>query len=233
MLKTLKFSGEESNFFFISDLHQGHNREFLWGKRGFKNLEEHDLANIHNWNSVCSHVSTVFHLGDLIFNDGTGEKFWKLLDRLNFKVLYLLLGNHVSGQRQAYLKVLKEQFPNAIDEINNNLKYEVYPLEYNINQIKKIVFLPQYAEISINSTMLTICHYPIISHNKQNHHSIMLTGHSHSNCPITNKNTGQGMRLDVGVESVERPTSLKEIKFYLKDRSLDSVDHHASDESSA
>lgn len=228
MLKTLKFNGEEHNFFFISDLHQRHNRDFIYGPRGFKTVGDHDNTNIHQWNSVCNHLSTVFHLGDFIFNDGDGNEFWKLIDRLNFGKLYLLWGNHYSGQRQAYLKVLKDQFPDSVD-IDGKLSYEVYPLEFNINSTKKIIFLPQYAEICVNSTLLTLCHYPIVSHIKQGHQSIMLCGHSHSNCPITNKDTGKGMRLDVGVESFGRPISLKEVKYHLRNRDLDSVDHHGEE----
>ena len=38
--------------FLTSDTHFGHDREFLWGPRGFRSSIEHDEAVIANWNSV-------------------------------------------------------------------------------------------------------------------------------------------------------------------------------------
>ena len=29
-------------YYFTSDLHIGHDKEFIWGSRGFSSLEEHD-----------------------------------------------------------------------------------------------------------------------------------------------------------------------------------------------
>ena len=37
---------------FTSDLHFGHDREFLWGPRGFENIQEHDAVIFEKWNSV-------------------------------------------------------------------------------------------------------------------------------------------------------------------------------------
>ncbi len=217
MLKPLKFKGDESKFFYISDFHHHHDRDFIWGKREFKSVEESDATLIQRWNETCDEESIVFHLGDFIFSDGTGEKFYKLIERLRFKELNLLLGNHVSGQRQAYQKQMKEQF--------GEVDFEVYPLSF-IHQGKKITFLPQYVEMYVNSTEIVCCHYPIISHNGLSKRALHFCGHSHGGCEITNKDTGKGFRLDVGVESFGRPISLKEAKNYLKDRTIDTVDHH-------
>jgi calcineurin-like phosphoesterase family protein len=217
MIKELKFNGDESKFLFLSDLHHSHDREFIWGRRGFNSIEESNRVLIERWNAKCDEESIVFHLGDFIFSDGTGENFYKVIERLKFKELHLLWGNHTSGQRQAYFFQLKQQF--------GDVNYEVYPLSF-IHKGKKIVFLPQYVEVNINSTMLVLCHYPIISHNYQSKNSIHLSGHTHSNCELTNKNNGRGFRLDVGVESFGEPVSLKEVKMHLNGRSLDLTDHH-------
>jgi len=107
MLKPLKFKGDESKFFYISDFHHHHDRDFIWGKRGFCSVGESDITLIERWNETCDEESIVFHLGDFIFSDGTGEKFYKLIERLRFKELFLLLGNHTSGHRQAYAKIFR------------------------------------------------------------------------------------------------------------------------------
>ena len=233
MLKKLKFSGQETDFFFVSDLHFGHNRDFIYTKRAnpitkevYKTVEEHDKGVIDGWNSVCNKSSIVFNCGDVVFNDSDGSRFWNLMRSLSFNKHYILWGNHTSGHRQAYLKVLKEKFPQAFK--GEELDYEVYPLEVELsgNPDKVIVFLPEYAEVSINSSQIVLCHYPLTVHNHMSHNSICLSGHSHSSCFMTNKNTGTGMRLDLGLESFGRPISLKEVKYHLRNRDIDPKDHH-------
>lgn len=232
MLKTLKFSGNETDYFFVSDLHINHNRDFIYTKRInmageiYKNVEEHDQGIVHKWNSVCNKNSIIFNCGDVIFNDPDGSKFINLMRKLNFKEHYILWGNHTSGHRQIYIKQLANQFPDALED--GELKYEIYPLRFNIdnNPYKTVTFLPQYAEIKVNSTEIVLSHYPIISHNHMSHKTLHICGHSHGGCEITNKNTGKGFRLDVGIESFSGPISLKEVKYHLKDRDVNAPDHH-------
>lgn len=51
------------NLYFCSDLHLGHNKEFLWGKRGFSSPEEHDRF---IWDSLSTIPtgSILINLGD-------------------------------------------------------------------------------------------------------------------------------------------------------------------------
>ena len=230
MYKTIKFTVEQSaNVFAISDLHIGHCRPFIFANRGFSSVEEHDETLISRWNETCNHDSTIINCGDVVFSDPDGSKFINLMRRLNFRKHYILIGNHTSGQKQCYAKTLKEQFPNAVAD-DGRFNYEVYPLEMAVdgNIAKTVVFLPEYAEFMVGKHSFVACHYPIISHNQQSHKSTLLVGHSHGSCAITNKNTGKGFRLDVGVESFGRPISLADIRafFAANNRDIDSVDHH-------
>ena len=233
MLKTLKFKGDEANYFFVSDLHYNHNRDFIYTKRKgikenyYQSESEHANGIIEVWNQRCNNQSIVFNLGDITFNDGDGEKFKTLVRRLNFKTMYLLYGNHTSGHRQVYLETLKAQHPNAFND-DGTFNYEVYPLKMAVdgNPNKVVIFVPQYAEALINSTQIVLCHYPIISHNEMGHMSIHCCGHSHGSCEFTNKDIGHGFRLDVGVESFGGPINLLEVKHHLKDRQIESYDHH-------
>lgn len=222
MLKSLRIKHPDNKVFFISDLHYGHDRDFIWGPRGHKNVTEHDQAIIHGWNSVVDKHSIVFHLGDIMMNADAG-KFWALLHRLQFKELYLLWGNHRSGQKQAYLDCLKASHPGAF--VGNDTAYEVYPL-LAYHDGRPVFFLPQCVNAHINSTLYALCHFPIISHERQGHGSIHLCGHSHGDLPLTNATTGKGMRLDVGIDSFGRPISALEIKAHLKNRDIDGHDHH-------
>ena len=57
--------------FVTSDTHFGHDREFLWGPRGFSNYMEHDNEVIRRWNEVVTPDDTVFHLGDVMLGDNS------------------------------------------------------------------------------------------------------------------------------------------------------------------
>ena len=52
-----------------SDLHFGHNREFIFKPRGFTSIEEHDAAIIERWNSIVKPEDEVYILGDLMLNN--------------------------------------------------------------------------------------------------------------------------------------------------------------------
>ena len=78
-----------SDIWLTSDSHFSHNREFLYGPRGFKNIEEHDEVIIQNWNSLIKPDDIVYHLGDVMLND----------DEHGLKCLQRLRGNHDSENR--------------------------------------------------------------------------------------------------------------------------------------
>lgn len=82
--------------FASSDLHFGHDREFLWGPRGFRSSIEHDEAIIANWNSVVEPEDIVYVLGDLMLGDNEHGK--ACVERLNGHIK-LIRGNHDSDKR--------------------------------------------------------------------------------------------------------------------------------------
>ena len=81
---------------FTSDLHFGHDRQFLWGPRGFENIQEHDEVIIEKWNSVVDKEDDVYVLGDLMLNDNVNGL--SCLRQLNGK-LHIIYGNHDSDAR--------------------------------------------------------------------------------------------------------------------------------------
>lgn len=219
MLRTLQISKKEDEVFFISDFHHHHDRDFIWGKRGFNDIGTSDETLIDRWNETVSGTDTVFHLGDFIFRDSDGSRFRQLIRRLNFGHLYLLWGNHTSGQRQVYFETLKAQY--GID-IGGP---EVYPLATEISG-KSVTFLPALVNVQVSGQPIVLCHYPIRSHEGIGKGYWHLCGHSHGSCAMSNKNTGEGFILDVGVESFGRPIPMKEVRRHFKNRTPVSVDHH-------
>ena len=84
--------------YLTSDLHFGHDREFIWGPRGFRSYPEHDETIIANWNNVVGPKDTVYILGDLML--GNNEHGLDCLERLNGK-LHIIYGNHDTDIRKA------------------------------------------------------------------------------------------------------------------------------------
>ena len=79
-----------------SDLHFGHQREFLYGPRGFSNIYDHDKAIIQNWNELIDDDDVVYILGDLMLNDDHYGR--QCFNQLNgYK--YLVVGNHDTDTR--------------------------------------------------------------------------------------------------------------------------------------
>ena len=100
--KPLKI-GPASKTFVWSDTHFGHKSENwdvpLWKKRGFNSIEDHDDVIIARWNKTIPRDGVVFHLGDIMFGPNGKERLIDILDKLQFKTLYLMGGNHHAGYK--------------------------------------------------------------------------------------------------------------------------------------
>ena len=103
-----------ANIWFTSDLHFGHDRDFVWKARGFENVEEMNKAIVERFNSKVQPEDTVYILGDLMLGENeVGENY---LSQLNGKKT-IILGNHDTSKRIkiyekyaeeiAYAKVIK------------------------------------------------------------------------------------------------------------------------------
>ena len=79
-----------------SDLHFGHDRQFIFGPRGFNSIQEHDEALIERWNSVITPEDEVYILGDLMLKDNVHGI--ECLKRLN-GTKYFVRGNHDTDTR--------------------------------------------------------------------------------------------------------------------------------------
>ena len=77
---------------FISDTHFNHDREFCWGPRGFKNIEESNRTIFSNWNEKIGVDDDVYMLGDF-FLGRDNDYVEKTLAKLNGRI-HLIIGNH-------------------------------------------------------------------------------------------------------------------------------------------
>ena len=103
-----------------SDTHFGHDREFIWGPRGFKNVYEMNEAIVKNWNAVVEPDDDVYLLGDVMLGDN--EVGIKLLKQLKGNI-HIILGNHDTAARQA----LYNECYNVVDiKYADVIKYKGY-----------------------------------------------------------------------------------------------------------
>ena len=85
-----------SRIWLTSDTHFGHDREFLYGPRGFQSIWEHDQQIIKNWNEVVNPDDDIFLLGDCML----GDNYYGLscLKQLKGNI-HIIRGNHCTDTR--------------------------------------------------------------------------------------------------------------------------------------
>lgn len=84
--------------YFISDLHFNHDKEFLYGYRGFDSIEEHNKEIVKRFNSKVSDDDTVYILGDVAMGDM--DSSIELLKQLKGHK-HLIRGNHCTNAKVA------------------------------------------------------------------------------------------------------------------------------------
>lgn len=221
MLKPLKIAARAEEVWVTSDLHMHHNRPWIVAARGFTSVAEHDAALVDRWNAVVPANGVVFHLGDLIVGAGSVDQeatFMRLMRRLRFGHLYLMLGNHVSCHQQVYSSLLKARHPEV-----HTIGAEVYPLtmELDGDPGRRITFLPEYLEVSVGGQRIVLCHYALHSWHHMGKAAMMLHGHSHASLkPPMNR------RRDVGIDTYGRPVTLARLLKDMEDEQPAKVDHH-------
>lgn len=86
--------------FFTSDLHFNHDKEFVWGARGFSSVEDMNRGLIDNWNSVVGLNDEVYVLGDFILGDDL-QRAEEILNSLNGHIC-LIIGNHDTRAKRSF-----------------------------------------------------------------------------------------------------------------------------------
>ena len=86
-----------------SDTHFSHDKEFLYGPRGFTNIKDMNMAIVENWNSVVKPNDEVWHLGDMALGDI--DDACKYINQLNGTIRWIR-GNHCTEKKIG--KIIKE-----------------------------------------------------------------------------------------------------------------------------
>lgn len=211
MYHTLKLTHTSANkVFFVSDLHYGHDRDFIYKTRGYNSVEEHDRNIIEKWNAVVTANDIVLNLGDIIFGHDAYPRLMGLINRLNFKEMYLSGGNHLSG------------FESLIRLTENSRGI------YNHHDIKKVIVMPNIYNMSVNKQMIVGCHFPLASwEGMGGRGSWHVCGHEHGKyTPSRPETKDEGKILDVGIELFGRPIDFDELTRVMNTKAKKDVGHH-------
>lgn len=175
-----------NNVFFSSDLHFCHDRNFIWGPRGFKSVYEMNEKIIEEWNKTIKKDDIVYLLGDIFLN--SNSLGLKLLQKLNGKI-HIAIGNHDTENR---IKLFNE-CPNILD----------CSYGYRINYKKKTLLLTHYPTIVGN-----------FDEDINSRKTINLCGHNHTKDKFLHWSQGcYHVELDA---HNNRPVSLEEIMADIK-----------------
>ena len=112
-----------SKIFVTSDTHFGHDREFLWGPRGFMSHVEHDTEVIRRWNEVVTPDDIVYHLGDVMLGDN--EYGISCLKQLNGHIK-IIPGNHDTQTRLDLYRMCENVEVLGYAEMLKYKKYSFY-----------------------------------------------------------------------------------------------------------
>lgn len=108
-----------NNIYLTSDLHLGHDRDFVWGARGFNNIDEMNEALIERWNNTVDDEDDVYVLGDLVLGSIANTDYLK---RLKGRI-HIVFGNHDTEMR----RIVYKELPNVVEaEWAIMLKYKKY-----------------------------------------------------------------------------------------------------------
>lgn len=84
------------NIWFTSDLHFGHDKDFIWKARGYESVQDMNEQQVEKFNSKVQPEDTVYILGDVIMGNSTISE--QYLARLNGQKI-IILGNHDTNSR--------------------------------------------------------------------------------------------------------------------------------------
>ena len=94
---------EDTKVWLMSDLHIGHDRDFVWAKRGFSNVQEHNEAIIKNIKECVGENDEFYILGDLTLRDLDAAAPY--LRQIPGHV-HVILGNHDTERRIEFYQSL-------------------------------------------------------------------------------------------------------------------------------
>lgn len=226
MNRVLNFtSTENQQSWFSADFHWNHNPKWdipIWKMRGYNSVYESNAHIVDTTNLLVKATDNLFLLGDIALNVSE-QQFEDLLNSIKCRNIYFVFGNHSSRVKDIYKREIDKWFYSNDEgyysdqaKIDGNTNPEMYPFRY-----RNLIFLGNYAEITVNHQPIILSHYPMYSWNKMSHGSWCLSGHLHST-----KDNYTGKHIDVGWDAFKKPMSFDELVLIMNKKPIFKEGHH-------
>jgi calcineurin-like phosphoesterase family protein len=216
MIKIKRKSSDYSQVLVTSDLHYGHNKDFVWAARGFENEQEHS-AWIRSQLLNLDPKTLLIFLGDFGLSVGP-DPIINLIREIPCETL-MVWGNHNSGVKQLYAT--------ACDDYHASHE-EVYPLPLTPN----VTMIGDSMLLKIDHSLFYCTHMSPLVYPEMSLGALCLCGHSHGKIEgINPRGTNFGKILDCGVDNAKAHNStaffsLQEIQEIMVTKPRASWDHH-------
>lgn len=102
-MSLVKKYSKDTHIWLMSDLHLNHDKQFIWGTRGFASVQEHNETLIKNIKECVKEDDEFYILGDLTL--GPLEEAEELLRQLPGHI-HVILGNHDTDRRIEFYQSL-------------------------------------------------------------------------------------------------------------------------------
>lgn len=194
---------EYDRMFVTSDTHFGHNKEFLYAKRGYKSPQEMDEDIIQTINKTVGPDGILLHLGDFCLNT-SWDRYKDILRQLRIGEIWMLHGNHNNPWNRA-----------AADYTAMGLTC-------------KVKFLGHYFTFTSNGKFFVCFHFPIQVWDGRGKGAFHLCGHSHGDLQYSLPQNKESKILDCGWDVFRKPISLsKEVEKIMRTKNANDI-HHKS-----
>jgi len=182
------------DIWFTADLHISHNKEFLYGPRGFANEIEMNEAIVERWNNLVKPEDTVYNLGDMAMSDI--DSAIPYLKRLNGMQVWLF-GNHDTKSK--------------IERILRECHHNIYLLQYDTHA----------TVIKDGKMSIHLSHYPTLTANFDDKgfskHVLALHGHTHQRTNFYHPDNP--FLYHVGMDSHDcKPVHIDEVRADVRNR---------------
>ena len=168
----------ESNVFFMSDLHYGHENIIEIDKRPYNTIEDMNSYIVQELKTKLWPTDILFDLGDLFWRTTNIKKCREVLDQIPTRNLYKVVGNH--DPYKHYIPEEKGDTNNLCDRF-----------------IKVADLLDIHIKIETNEYLVQLCHYPIMDFNHMYHGGLHIFGHTHGHIDSW-VNSESRLMVDVG-----------------------------------
>lgn len=196
---------EYNNMFVTSDTHFGHNKEFIYGSRGYISPQEMNTDMIRIINETVGEQGILLHLGDFCLNTDQ-EGYLDIMSKLRVKEVWMLWGNHNNP--------IQRNYGGTVHQV----------AAYHRGTLVK--FKDYYLTLRHGKHHYVCSHFPFAIWDGMSQGAMHLCGHSHGGYQLSRPEDLTHKILDCGWDVHNKPITFQEINHIMSFKNTNSK-HHA------